>query len=188
METLVISPRRDFKDETPFWVYKPRILFDEYLDVIPTKDHKGYKLFNAITRLLLYSLVLLVLLNYDYKITLILLIFVNIIGVTYNKTKKEKMCRRATYNNPMGNVLLMTGDADMEACDEDYEKYVLQGVKEDSKRLFRNKSVRRAFIRMPVTRYPADSRDFAKQLYNPGEGCKTTNKNCKTYSDVRYYR
>jgi hypothetical protein len=174
--------------ETPYWLHKPRILLDDYLDIIPTKDHRGYKLFNALTRLLLYSLILLIALKQDYKLTLILLLLVNIIGMTHKTQVKKQVCRKATYDNPMGNVLLMTDDTNMEACDEDYERYVLQGVNEDSRKLFRNKNVIRTFIRMPVTRYPANSTDLAKQLYNPGEGCKTTNKNCKTYSDVRYYR
>lgn len=173
---------------TPYWLHKPRILFDDYMDFIPTKDHRGYTLFNTLTRLLLYCLIILIVLKQEYKFTLILLVLVNIIGITYKTQVKEKLCRKATYDNPMGNVLLMTDDMDMDACDEDYERYVLQGVNEDSRKLFRNKNVLRTFVRMPVTRYPANSQEVGKWLYDPGEGCKTTNKNCKTYSDVRYYR
>jgi hypothetical protein len=98
-------------------------------------------------------------------------------------------CRKPTYDNPMMNSLLMSDDMEMEACkNEDTDKYLLYGVYEDSKVLYRNKGLKRRFITLPVTRYPTNSKQLGEQLYNPGEGCKTTNTNCKTYRDVRFSR
>jgi hypothetical protein len=118
-------------------------------------------------------------------------VVVTVFGLIHQRVaiKKPDQCREPTYDNPQMNPLLMSDDIHLKACEgRNSDKYLLDGVYEDRKNLWRNKNVRRAFVTVPVTSYPPDSMDVARALYSPGEGCKTTNKNCKTYRDLRFNR
>jgi len=177
---------------TKFWVYKPRILIDEYYDFFPGKQHTGYKLFNALTRFILYMLIGLGLFNKNITWVWTLLIVVTIFGFLY-QPEAQKLCRKPTFDNPMMNPLLFTNDLNLEACNnmnKEAESLLLKSVNEDRWVLDRNKNVRRAFITTAVSKYPNDSRELGESLYGlrGREGCKTSNNNCKTYSDVRFYR
>jgi hypothetical protein len=121
-----------------------------------------------------------------------LLFMVTFLGVIYPRPQPAA-CRAPTYENPMMNPLLFDARLELEACDNvdrEADRLLLEGVKEDRWVLNRNKNVRRAFVTMAESKYPNDARRFAKALYDVDreEGCKTKNKNCKTYSDVRFYR
>lgn len=174
--------------DTPFWIYKPRILVDEYTDFFPSPQHRGYKLLNAITRFLIYVILGFILLKKKTTLPMTLLILTTVIGLIDSKKKKE-ICRKPTYNNPLMNPLLVNDDLNLSACkDVSTNEYLLEGVYDDSNKLYRNKNVLRTFITTPVSSYPNDSKAFAMALYDPGVGCKTRNNNCNTYSDLRFHR
>lgn len=120
---------------------------------------------------------------------LILVIIVIIVILKRGKREELRRCREPSYDNPTMDVLLMSDDMELSACPGvDTDKYLLQGVYDDSKNLYRNKGLRRRFVTRAVTRYPPDSSMLGRQLYNPGQGCKTTNTDCKTYRDIRFSR
>ena len=173
-----------------FWIYRPSLLWREYLDFFPTKEHDGYRFYNAVSRLLIVVMFTLILFEKDISFILLVFILVNVLGYMYKGLEVDTPCREPTINNPMMNALLTSDDLNLEACgNRNTDEPLLYGVKEDSKVLFRNKLAKRAFITLPVTRYPNDTDEFSKKVYGQTlSGCKTIGRDCKTYRDIRFYR
>lgn len=173
-----------------FWIYRPSILWKEYLDFYPTKEHDGYRFYNAVSRLLILVMFTFILFQMDISFVLFVFIFVNMLGYMYKSREVPIKCREPTINNPMMNALLTEGDLGLQACkDRDTDESLLYGVREDSGVLFRNKLVKRAFVTLPVTRYPNDAGEFSSKVYGQTiSGCKTMGRDCKTYRDIRFYR
>jgi hypothetical protein len=173
-----------------FWIHNPRVLWKEYLDFYPKKTHDGNGFYNAMTRLLLYITASFVVFERDISYLVLLLILVNILGIVSYKPEPKVLCREPSLNNPMMNALLTNDDLGLKACEgRRTDDLLLYGVKSDSRVLYRNKLMRRSFITQAVSSYPNDTKQFGEQVYGGMmSGCKTANKDCKTYRDIRFYR
>jgi dolichol kinase len=71
-----------------FWIYKPKILIEEYYELLPTNKMSRTKQMNTITRLLIYLIILSLLFDEDNTILLLCLTMIIMIIIFYfiNKT------------------------------------------------------------------------------------------------------
>ena len=69
-----------------FWIEDPKILYNNYQDFIPKKNMTRIEQLNAITRLLIYIVIILIIFGFSHDlctIPIILIIFVVILYYSY---------------------------------------------------------------------------------------------------------
>ena len=128
------------------------------------------------------------------KVFIKLLLICIIIWLLYNKNddikQKEIPCRKATIDNPMGNLLPLSKDPELSACNENGRMDKLfHGHYRDPNDYINEANMRR-FITMPVTSI-YDKRDkFANFIMNGYDdefkSCKSDGYQCERYRDIRY--
>jgi hypothetical protein len=161
---------------------------------------------NALIKYFTYVGIIIGILTQSWKLIiffLVCLILTQIIGSKMSSIKqirkkeyqnKYAQCRKSTINNPMGNVLLSTPDADLDnkICrfqDKEIDTNLKYNVYYDSNDLFLKKNNIRPFITMPSQTHPNDINQFKKYLYffdNPT--CKTDSMKCMFNEDLRYHK
>ena len=74
-----------------FWIYKPKVLIEEYYEILPTNKMSRTKQMNTITRLLVYLAILSLLFEDDNTVLLICLTMIIMIVIFYfiNKTDEK---------------------------------------------------------------------------------------------------
>src|SRR3990172_5430040 len=193
--------------EEQFWADDPGELYKNYkfLVIVPTKNMTKIQQLNALTRLILYIMVLCLLLSEAglfIIVGIMILVFITLAHrLFYNAYNvydlidcDKNMCRRPTPNNPFMNPgLLEFGPENPPvACNVNDEE-----IKEDIKvnydhMLFRDVSdvwerqnSQRNFFTLPNTAIPNNQTEFAKWLYwIPGfANCKESG-NCLRYDSL----
>ena len=182
-----------------FWIYDPKVLFTKYSDIYPTKTNNNL---NAISRYFLITSIIFIIFNrykwaYICGIGFILITFIGII-YTQNEEKEKKIskikehlqCRRSTINNPMGNLLPLEKDANIEACiDEPQEKIdnnLYWEFYEDENDISAKTRLRN-FITMPITSIINNRKEFINFAYGDNMSkCKYDGVRCERLRDIRY--
>jgi hypothetical protein len=158
---------------------------------------------NAIIKFLLYSSVIILFLTNNWKLPVVIIIFIIIFqiiskkSINVNNEMIEKnhinhKCRKSTVDNPMGNVLLYTpiNELNYKACPDqtdNMDKNIKNNIYFDSKDLFLKKNNIRPFITMPSQVHPNDINAYKTYLYNfEAPTCKTNGLNCMFTNDLRY--
>jgi hypothetical protein len=72
-----------------FWIYKPKVLIEEYYEILPTKQMSRTKQMNTITRLLIYLIILSLLFDKDNTILLICLTMIIMLIIFYFINKSD---------------------------------------------------------------------------------------------------
>jgi hypothetical protein len=185
--------------EENFWIYDPKILFIKFSDIYPRDTNNN---FNAICRYFLVAFIIFLLFSkYQWVyISFIGFIITTIIGIFYTqnenkenkieKIKKHLKCRRTTINNPMGNVLFLDENPELEACSDDEHTKIKNNIHweyyEDEIDL-NTKTKLRNFIKMPVTSLLNKRENFTNFLYDQSIlTCKYDGIRCEKYRDIRY--
>ena len=199
-----------------FWINNPKILIDDYQEIIPNNKMTIITFYNTITRCLLYLIIISYLLFNNITIVIILIFFIIYIIILYkNKNKKinnnetnnnktnndvivinnenENECRDSTINNPMANPYVVGSKLNIKACKNLDSLKVLNNLKfnvyEDSNRPINIKFLERSYYTLPVTDYPNDINSFLNELYKTSsKSCKKEAENCDSYRDLRFIR
>jgi hypothetical protein len=195
-----------------FWINNPKILIDEYQEIIPNNKMTINTFYNTITRLLLYLIIINYLLfkNIIFIIILIIIIiYIIILNYNYNNNNNNKInkinninktnndnkpeCRDSTVNNPMANPYVVGSKLNIKACKNLDSLKVLNNLRfnvyEDSNRPQNIKILERSYYTLPVTDYPNDINSFMDELYKTSQkSCKKDAENCDSYRDLRFIR
>jgi len=185
-----------------FWINNPKILIDDYQEIIPNNKMTINTLYNTITRFLLYLIIISYLLfkNIIFIIILIIIIiYIIMLNYNYNKINKinkinnEVECRNSTVNNPMANPYVVGSKLNIKACKNLDSLKVLDNLRfnvyEDSNRPQNIKILERSYYTLPVTDYPNDINSFIDELYKTSKkSCKKDAENCDSYRDLRFIR
>jgi hypothetical protein len=190
-----------------FWINNPKILIDEYQEIIPNNKMTINTFYNTITRCLLYLIIISYLLFRNIIIIIILIIIIiYIILLNYNNNYKinninktnniqtnnenKVECRDSTVNNPMANPYVVGSKLNIKACENlDSLNNLRFNVYEDSNRPQNIKILERSYYTLPVTDYPNDINSFIDELYKTSiKSCKKNAENCDSYRDLRFIR
>jgi len=191
-----------------FWINNPKILIDNYKEIIPNNKMTIITFYNTITRCLLYFIIISYLLFNNITIVIILIFFIIYIIILYkNKNKNKNInnnnktnndvivneCRDSTINNPMANPYVVGSKLNIKACKNLDSLKVLKNLKfnvyEDSNRPINIKLLERSYHTLPVTDYPNDINSFLNELYKTSsKSCKKEAENCDSYRDLRFIR
>lgn len=127
-----------------------------------------------------------------FYICLIGILITTIIGYINEEkeTIEEVNCRKATVDNPMGNLLPLSKDPHLSACkDEDYTDKLFDGHYRDPNDHI-NDATMRQFITMPVTSIHDKRDEFGEFIMNGYENefksCKNDGFQCERYRDIRF--
>ena len=182
------------------WYKNPKIIIDNYMEIIPYKHLSDIRKINAIARFAIYYAIIILLLKLDTKF---LSVSVIILLASYSASFSEKFsieesneeCTKPTDDNPIMNFTM--GDYyenpdKPKACkteevkDEITEKFNKKIVN-DPFDLFDRKINQRQFVTLPTTTIVNDQNSFAQALYGGFGECKDENKNCARFVDNRYH-
>ena len=188
-----------------FWINNPKILIDDYQEIIPNNKMTINTFYNTITRCLLYLIIISYLLfNNIIFIIILIIIIIYIIMLNNNQNKiinktnnieinNEVECRDSTVNNPMANPYVVGSKLNIKACKNLDSLKVLNNLRfnvyEDSNRPHNIKILERSYYTLPVTDYPNDINSFINELYKTSKkSCKKDAENCDSYRDLRFIR
>jgi hypothetical protein len=157
-----------------FWIYKPKILIDDYYEILPTKQMSRTKQMNTITRLLIYLIILNIIFENDTTIILICLTMIIMIIFFYfiNKTD-EKGVAKDMKNESKNEIEKFTN--------------IKKGCNECNGSIYGNKSrnysVNDIYINSkdPITKVPTDDNILIESGYIDFDGNYKIGKN---YSDI----
>jgi len=185
--------------EERLWIYDPKILLTSYKDIYPTDTNNNI---NAISRyFLITSIIFIIFTSYKWAyICGIGFVLTTLIGYIYTKNedredkikkiKKHLECRRSTINNPMGNLVPLDEEQNIEAClDEPQEKidYNLYYEFYEDENNINSKKKLRNFITMPVTSLLSNRKSFLEFTYEENKlKCKYDGVGCERLRDIRY--
>lgn len=185
--------------EERLWIYDPKILLKNYKDIYPRETNNNI---NAIARYFLITSIIFIIFG-SYKWAYVCgigFILTTLIGYIYTKNedredkikqiKTHLQCRRSTINNPMGNLMPLDEEPNIEAClDEPQEKIdnnLYYEFYEDEDDLTA-KTRLRSFITMPVTSLIGDRKSFLEFAYGENMSrCKHDGVRCERSRDIRY--
>ncbi len=189
-----------------FWLYDINILLrnDRLIEYIPTHDMTIIEKLNAITRMSIYSGIVLYLLtlkkNYLYIPIIISLLTIMIYELNKNNKKMNITSDKEDFNlqkiqktkptvdNPFMNINLITDDKNK---NEAYKSHNNNNIKNEINDKFNTKLYRdvsdlysknnsqREFYTMPSTQIPNDQNKFADWLYKTGPTCKEDTIKCQ---------
>jgi hypothetical protein len=161
----------------------------------------------AIIRFGLYSSLCIGILTNNWKLVIMILVLIVIIGLILSEADLIKQkeiakknltippnCKKSTHNNPMGNVLLYTDidDANKNLCPNQnnlIDTNLKHNIYYDSKDLFHKKNNTRPFITMPSQTHPNNIDEYKNFLYNfNNPTCKTDGIDCMYNEDLRYHK
>ena len=188
-----------------FWINNPKILIDDYQEIIPNNKMSINTFYNTITRCLLYLIIISYFLFNNNTIIIIILIIIIIYIIMLNNNKNinnktniieinnEVECRDSTINNPMANPYVVGSKLNIKACKNLDSLKVLDNLRfnvyEDSNRPQNIKILERSYYTLPVTDYPNDINSFLNELYKTSKkSCKKDAENCDSYRDLRFIR
>ena len=188
-----------------FWINNPKILIDDYQEIIPNNKMSINTFYNTITRCLLYLIIISYFLFNNNTIIIIILIIIIIYIIMLNNNKNinnktniieinnEVECRDSTINNPMANPYVVGSKLNIKACKNLDSLKVLNNLRfnvyEDSNRPHNIKILERSYYTLPVTDYPNDINSFLNELYKTSKkSCKKDAENCDSYRDLRFIR
>lgn len=183
-------------DNEKVWIHNPSILLEKYDEFFPTSKMSKIQRYNAITRYIIYLIVLLIIFRFNtYFIVfcILILVFITYIGYTYKElTKNVINCRNSTYDNPVANPLIMNDDTSLIACNIDKNiriNNIRKNFYEDSYDTNKRRILDRTFYTLPVSNYPNDIRLIGGYLYNDKNNhCKVKKQQCEYYRDIRFKR
>jgi hypothetical protein len=189
------------------WIDNPLILInkDKYLEFYPNKSMSQIEKANSICRFGLYYGILIYIFGLNQKwlsLSFILILLSIFIIKTEGFTNNESICTKPTLNNPYMNYLvsdLMENPNKPKACelspeirDEQIKLFRTDlktgQLKLDKLDLYGRNSTDRNFYTMPNTSIVNDQNGFANFLLSGVSQCKSKNKDCLKYRDIRFNR
>jgi hypothetical protein len=186
------------QNKEELWIYNPHILFTKITDIYPSSNTN---FFNAIARYwMVCGAIFMLFARYKWAYLCVVGFFLTtLVGWVYTKSdatdekisfiKKHLSCRRSTINNPMGNILPLDLEPNLEACDDEPEEKINNNLYwefyEDQNDLTA-KTRLRSFITMPITTIVNKRKNFLEFMYQPTLKCKSDGVGCEDYRDIRY--
>ena len=200
----------------PFWADRPSILIerDRLMEFVPTNVMTTEEKLNALSRFLLYSGVLLVLIYENLNMIYVTLVGLTLMYLIYQHYPNlQKGGNRdgvndgaptpmtftgSTPSNPFMNVLLSDyvhdsnrGPADIitkEGVERQVDSNFNKGLYRDVDDIWDRANSQRQYYTMPATTIPNDQGGFAKWLYGSPASCREGNmERCLKYEDVRQH-
>jgi len=189
-----------------FWSRDWKILWNpkRLIEFFPTKDMTYYEKLNSITRLSIYSGIVLSIYTeklWPLYIPILTMAFTYIlckldeynINIHTYTTSSTEECVKPSQDNPFMNITVDEYQSNPKrppACDyvanreetENYFDHNLYKYVND-----RNNS-QREFYTTPITTIPNDQDTFSKWLYGTPKTCKEDQSNCFRYNDLRQER
>ena len=160
-----------------FWIYNIDILWknNNYLNLLPLDGMNKEEKYNAITRLLIYHIILIIILKLDLKyiyVDIILIITIIYINVSDNKQNNNL---KSSIDNPYMNIRQYEDQKHMLnnfTYDSNYNSYDIMNNNYNN----RNYYTLNNNNNYDIYRYK-----------NINKNCKYDNNDCMIYSDLRYY-
>lgn len=190
-----------------FWLSDIYVLFDpsKAQDFFPNSSQTDEERMNALSRMSIYSGVLLSLYHRNSNKMILSVIGLITSAVIYKNTRSSKerltilkkvSTVKPTLNNPFMNPDMTspasktaaptyfedTGDA--KELREDITDKFGYNLYKDVDDVY-NKNGMRQFYTVPNTENPSNQEKFIKFLYGDNNNCKTTKSQCEPYSDLR---
>jgi len=158
-----------------FWIYNPKILIDNYYELIPTTNMSRIKQMNTITRLLIFLIILSLLFDEDSTILIISLVMIIMIIIFYfiNKTDEKGV----------GKDILKESKNEIEKFTTNKKNSL------NSRDIYKNKSINHSVNKIynnskdPITKVPVDRNILLESGYIDFDGNYKIGPN---YSDVNY--
>ena len=161
-----------------FWIYNIDILWknNNYLHLLPLEDMKKQEKYNAVTRLLIYHIILLLILKLDHRyiyLDIILIITIVYINITDNKNIKYL---NSTIDDPYvnnENKINFYNQKQMMnnfTFDANYNSYDIMNNNYNDRNY-----------------YSTNNKFDIYKYKNTNKNCKYDNNDCMIYSDLRYY-
>lgn len=196
--------------EDKFWYEEPSILFDKnrIVEFFPTEDMTYFEKLNAITRLSIYSSVLLYMYKKEYYFFYFPLFIIGLTLYMYKTNSSDSCnvtenfsscdtCTKPSQTNPFMNVLMQEytdnpnrGKAcSIEETEADVEKKFNHNLYRRVGDIWQKNNNQRQFYTMPNTTIPNKQKEFAEWLYKiPRPTCREDPKYCEFSEDIRYNR
>lgn len=159
-----------------FWIYKPKILLEDYYDILPTTKMSRTKQMNTITRLLIYLIILSLLFDNDNTILLLCLTMIIMIIIFYFINKAD---------------IKGVGKDIAKESEDEIEKFtnIKKGCNDCDVNIYGNKSKNYSINKIyenakdPITKVPTDKNILIESGYIDFDG---KYKIGKDYSDVNF--
>ena len=161
-----------------FWIYNIDILWknNNYLHLLPLEDMNKQEKYNAVTRLLIYHIILLLILKLDHRyiyLDIILIITIVYINITDNKNIKYL---NSTIDDPYVNNENKINYYNQKQMmnnftfDANYNSYDIMNNNYNDRNY-----------------YSTNNKFDIYKYKNTNKNCKYDNNDCMIYSDLRYY-
>ena len=161
-----------------FWIYNIDILWknNNYLHLLPLEDMNKQEKYNAVTRLLIYHIILLLILKLDHRyiyLDIILIITIVYINLTDNKNIKYL---NSTIDDPYVNNENKINYYNQKQMmnnftfDANYNSYDIMNNNYNDRNY-----------------YSTNNKFDIYKYKNTNKNCKYDNNDCMIYSDLRYY-
>ncbi len=178
------------------WYNNPKILLENFLEVLPINNISRGRKINSLARLAIYILLLIVIFRKRTEMfgVLIVLIIVSVfLGITENFTSKNveiKKCKESTTNNPYMNFTF--GDENIPICDDESKEKIRSNfenhVVPDKYNIWGKNTNDRNFYTLPNTNIVNDRMALGNWCYGNSGKCKMTGKDCLKVRDPTYHR
>ena len=178
------------------WYNNPKILFENFLEVLPINNISRGRKINSLIRLAIYILLLIIMFRKRTEmigVVIILIILSLFLGVTETFTSNNieyKKCRESTSNNPYMNFTF--GDDNVPVCDDESKTKIKSNfethVVPDKFNIWGKNTNDRNFYTLPNTNIVNGRMGLGKWCYNDSGKCKTTGKDCLKMRDPTYHR
>lgn len=173
------------------WIKNPRNLLTYYDSFSIFTNNNPYNAF--IRSLLMSGFFFYIFKRYKwFYICLIGILITSIVGYIKDinvKKDDQEQCRKATVDNPMGNLLPMAKDSHLSACRDDYMDKLFDGHYRHPNDYINEATVRQ-FITMPVTSIYDKRDEFGEFIMNGYDdefkSCKYDGYQCERYRDIRF--
>jgi hypothetical protein len=178
-----------------FWYDNPEVLIDDPLRVFPNEKDSLVQKLNAISRLGVYTSVVLVMYHKDIKWIFVGISVLIVTWYLWSKATKESFtsdseCVAPTSQNPFMNPVIGDGIG-KPACNvlsasvkAQTRKAFETGLYRDFDDVFNRKNSQRQFYTVPHN----DQTKLAKWLYSTPKTCKEDPSACVVYEDLRAKR
>lgn len=181
-------------DNSHFWLQNPSILFNKnnFYKIIPMENMPKSQKLNALTRLVIYIMILYLIFSTNYKyIYLFIVVIIILIIINYLPDEKRMIdtftsdAIKTDDSNPHKNVT-MENLMDIDNDEISNINIKLQKYFNDIDDSTYGNFFERQIYTMPSTTIPNDQTGFAKWLYTLPETCKENQKYCLKYENLKY--
>ena len=178
------------------WYNNPKILFENFLEVLPINNISRGRKINSLARLAIYILLLIIIFRKRTEmisIVIILIILSLFLGVTETFTSNNieyKKCRESTSNNPYMNFIF--GDDNVPVCDDEPKEKIKSNFNKhivpDKFNIWGKNTNDRNFYTLSNTNIINDRTGLGNWCYGNSGKCKTTGTDCLKIRDPTFHR